>query len=124
MEQISPSKPLGKIADGSYFAGRTIHFGLSIVGTVIDLALQFFSMILATPMAIIVKGETLLRKCDKDDAYSRYCLLPAMGVHIIRQLTTENQLSYLAGDVELIANYVKTKQFSIIYGAFLESMLF
>ena len=114
--------PLGIIADTSYFAGRTIRLGVSILGAVADLALQFFQILLYTPAFLIIKLETLVNKSSR--TYSRVLAIPGEIVGIIRDFTTKIFFKSLTEDIKSIGKHFAKNDFVNIYATLFQKYIF
>lgn len=101
---------MNKMEQTVFYSGRVIRFGVSIIGTIADLALQFFQCLLITPISLLIKGERLLRKCNFSETYLQPIIYLVAIPMFIRDLTTEKQFYYLIDDVQAVANYVGFKK--------------
>lgn len=100
---------MNKMEQTVFYSGRVIRFGVSTVGTVADFALQFFQCLFATPVALLIKGESLLRNCKPGQTYSIHTAVLVAIPSFLRN-ATDKQFYYLIDDVEKVANYTGFKK--------------
>lgn len=99
--------PLTKLEKGAYYGGRLIRFGISVPGTIIEVALRALVMVAVTFELFLMKGEALARGCTpKQTVFYNWFVTkqfsPYLLFRLISQCTTVDEPFCLAQDLRLV----------------------
>jgi hypothetical protein len=116
---------IGKVGNALYFGGRTIRFGAIMLGSVPDLALQFFQASTFTVAHLSSRVESTLRHCQQKDALTHKIIWLSIIPAVLRDKTTKNMLSYLVNDLNSITSlFSSTKLETVDFARSYQNFLF